>query len=167
MSRVQCPELAHNYYERNVWLARLAIDRWQLAERINPAPFALVSEVAQGLRIAAPNAAAREQGVRTGAMLTDARAVCPGLAVAPGDPAGDPAGDLAGDPAPDRDTRPGRPGYALHRELEEVALSATEALLTARAPGWLPAFYRWLEQFNPELALQPAQEGAVEAQPGV
>lgn len=79
----------------------------------------------------------------------------------------DQATDPATDPAPDRDTRPGRPGYALHRELEEVALSATEALLTARAPGWLPAFYRWLEQFNPELALQPAQEGAVEAQPGV
>jgi len=73
----------------SIWCVRLAIDRWQLAEGINPVPFALVSEVAQGLRIAAPNAAAREQGVRTGAMLTDARAVCPGLAVAPGDPAGD------------------------------------------------------------------------------
>ncbi|MBX9644295.1 MAG: DNA polymerase Y family protein, partial [Novosphingobium sp.] len=33
--------------------------------------------------------AAREQGVRAGAMLTDARAICPALAVAPGDPAGD------------------------------------------------------------------------------
>jgi len=73
----------------SIWCVRLAIDRWQLAEGTNPAPFALVSEVAQGLRIAAPNAAAREQGVRAGAMLTDARAVCPGLAVAPGDPAGD------------------------------------------------------------------------------
>jgi protein ImuB len=73
----------------SIWCAQLAIDRWQLAEGVSAAPFALVSEVAQGLRIAAPNAAAREQGVRAGAMLTDARAICPALAVAPGDPAGD------------------------------------------------------------------------------
>lgn len=73
----------------SIWCAQLAIDRWQRAEGINAEPFALVSEVAHGLRIAAPNAAARAQGVRAGAMLTDARAVCPGLEVAPGDPAGD------------------------------------------------------------------------------
>lgn len=67
----------------------LAIDRWQLAEGVNSAPFALVSEVAHGLRIAAPNAAARDAGVCAGTMLTDARAICPALTVTPGDPTGD------------------------------------------------------------------------------
>ena len=81
----------------SIWCAALAIDRWQLAEAcpepgrrgVSDTPFALVSEVAHGLRIAAPNASAREQGVHGGMMLTDARALCPALAVAPGDPAGD------------------------------------------------------------------------------
>lgn len=45
--------------------------------------------MAHGLRLVAVNAAAREGGLRAGMMLTDARAVCPDLAVAPGDPAGD------------------------------------------------------------------------------
>ena len=65
------------------------IDRWQLAEGINPAPFALLSESAHGPQIAAINAAARSAGVQVGVMLTDARALCPDLAVHPGDPAGD------------------------------------------------------------------------------
>ena len=43
-----------------------------------------------------------------------------------------------------RDTRPGTPGYALHRRLEETALSATAAFLAARAPEHLPAFEGWL-----------------------
>ena len=72
-----------------IWLTALAIDRWQLAEGINAAPFALLSESAHGPRIAAINAAARAAGVQLGAMLTDARALCPDLAVHPGDPAGD------------------------------------------------------------------------------
>ena len=72
-----------------IWLTALAIDRWQLAEGISPAPFALLSESAHGPRIAAINAAARGAGVQPGAMLTDARALCPDLAVHPGDPAGD------------------------------------------------------------------------------
>jgi protein ImuB len=72
-----------------IWLTALAIDRWQLAEGISPAPFALLSESAHGPRIAAINAAARSAGVQPGAMLTDARALCPDLAVHPGDPAGD------------------------------------------------------------------------------
>ena len=73
----------------SIWLTALAIDRWQLAEGISPAPFALLSESAHGPRIAAINAAARAAGVQLGAMLTDARALCPDLAVHPGDPAGD------------------------------------------------------------------------------
>ena len=72
-----------------IWLTALVIDRWQLAEGINPAPFALLSESAHGPQIAAINAAARSAGVQVGVMLTDARALCPDLAVHPGDPAGD------------------------------------------------------------------------------
>ena len=73
----------------SIWCTALAIDRWQLAEGTSPAPFALVSEVAHGLRLSAANAAAEAGGVRASMMLTDARALCPNLAVAPGDPAGD------------------------------------------------------------------------------
>ncbi len=72
-----------------IWLARLAIDRWELAEGASAAPFALLAETAHGPRIAAANAAGREAGVRSGVMLADARALCPELAVAPADPAGD------------------------------------------------------------------------------
>ncbi|MDP6934987.1 MAG: hypothetical protein QGG40_18845, partial [Myxococcota bacterium] len=42
-----------------------------------------------------------------------------------------------------RDTRAGSAGYQVHLELEQVAIDATEALLSARAPSWLPAFERW------------------------
>ncbi|MEQ1640610.1 MAG: DNA polymerase Y family protein, partial [Novosphingobium sp.] len=73
----------------SIWCANLAIDRWQLAEGISPAPFALLAETAHGPRIAALNAAGHQGGVRPGAMLADARALCPMLAVAPGDPGGD------------------------------------------------------------------------------
>jgi protein ImuB len=72
-----------------IWLAALAIDRWQLSEGTSATPFALLSETAHGPRIAATNAAGRAAGVRPGTMLADARALCPELAVAPGDPAGD------------------------------------------------------------------------------
>ena len=44
-----------------------------------------------------------------------------------------------------RDTRVGSDGYALHQELERVALLATEALLTEKAPEYLPGFQRWLQ----------------------
>ncbi|MEQ1498040.1 MAG: DUF6504 family protein [Novosphingobium sp.] len=73
----------------SIWCSQLAIDRWQLAEGSSAAPFALTSEVAHGLRLSALNAAARDGGARGGMMLSDARAICPDLAVAPGDPAGD------------------------------------------------------------------------------
>lgn len=73
----------------SIWLPDLAIDRWQLAEGQNPAPFALLAETAHGPRLTVLNAAARRAGVQGGTMLADARAICPDLAVAPGDPAGD------------------------------------------------------------------------------
>jgi radical SAM superfamily enzyme YgiQ (UPF0313 family)/protein-L-isoaspartate O-methyltransferase len=47
------------------------------------------------------------------------------------------------DPAA-QDTRAGSPGHALHQQLESVAIAATQALLEARAPRWLPAFEAWL-----------------------
>ena len=72
-----------------IWLTRLAIDRWQLAEGISAAPLALIAESAHGSRITAINQSAHSAGVRAGAMLTDARALCPELAAAPADPAGD------------------------------------------------------------------------------
>ena len=72
-----------------IWCPALAIDRWQLAEGISPAPFALLRDTAHGPRLAAVNAAAAATGVSPGALLADARALCPQLAVAPGDPAGD------------------------------------------------------------------------------
>ena len=78
-----------------VWLARLAIDRWRLAERLttgqgaDAAPLALIAETAHGPRLTAVNPAGLAAGVRAGTMLADARALCPALAVAPADPAGD------------------------------------------------------------------------------
>lgn len=73
----------------SIWLPDLAIDRWQLAEGQASTPFALLAETAHGPRLTALNAAARRAGVQGGTMLADARALCPDLAVAPGDPAGD------------------------------------------------------------------------------
>ncbi|GAA4767066.1 DUF6504 family protein [Novosphingobium ginsenosidimutans] len=79
----------------SIWLARLAIDRWRLAEGLragegaDAAPHALISDTAHGPRLTATNAAAQEAGVQVGTMLTDARALCPSLAVAQADPAGD------------------------------------------------------------------------------
>ena len=78
-----------------IWLARLAIDRWRLAERCgegegpDAAPLALVAETAHGPRIEAANRAACEAGAHPGRRLADARALCPRLEVRPSDPAGD------------------------------------------------------------------------------
>ena len=72
-----------------IWLASLAIDRWELAEGASAAPFALLAETAHGPCLAAANTAGHEAGVRAGMMLADARALCPELAVAAADPAGD------------------------------------------------------------------------------
>jgi radical SAM superfamily enzyme YgiQ (UPF0313 family)/protein-L-isoaspartate O-methyltransferase len=48
------------------------------------------------------------------------------------------------DGAAARDTRAGSPGHSLHQRLEAVAIGATQALIQARAPRWLPAFEEWL-----------------------
>ncbi len=78
-----------------IWCADLALDRWRLAEGCpagegaDATPLALIAETAHGPRIAAANPAAMAQGVRAHAMLADARALCPALAVRPADPAGD------------------------------------------------------------------------------
>jgi len=78
-----------------IWLARLALDRWRLAEGCaegegaDAEPLALIAETAHGPRLAAVNRAAAAAGARAGTMLADARALCPGLAVRPSDPAGD------------------------------------------------------------------------------
>ena len=72
-----------------IWLARLALDRWQLAEGASAQPLALIAETAHGPRIAHVNAAALEAGARVQMMLADARALCPEIATAPSDPAGD------------------------------------------------------------------------------
>ena len=78
-----------------IWCRQLAIDRWRLAEGLRAGegedalPFALIAETAHGPRLAAVNAAAFEAGARPGALLADARALCPELAVRPHDPAGD------------------------------------------------------------------------------
>ncbi|HJN77369.1 MAG TPA: radical SAM protein [Myxococcota bacterium] len=45
-----------------------------------------------------------------------------------------------------RDTRLGSEGFQVHAELERVALLATEAMLSERAPEHLPGFRRWLER---------------------
>ena len=79
----------------SVWLAELPLDRWRQAhgcargEGPDAAPLALITETAHGPRIDRPNHAARAQGVRTGAMLADARTLCPQIAVEVSDAAGD------------------------------------------------------------------------------
>jgi protein ImuB len=71
------------------------MDRWRLCEGLmegegdDAAPFALVSDTARGVRVAAANRAGLEAGARAGMMLADARTGCPQLATAPSDPAGD------------------------------------------------------------------------------
>jgi protein ImuB len=78
-----------------IWCARLAIDRWRLAQGLadgegaDAAPLALITETAHGPRITAVNAAGSEAGAQPGMMLADARTLCPQLAVAPADAAGD------------------------------------------------------------------------------
>lgn len=78
-----------------IWLARLAIDRWRLAEGCGEGegpdaqPVVLVAETAHGPRIEAANRLACEAGAHPGMRLADARALCPRLEVRPSDPAGD------------------------------------------------------------------------------
>ncbi len=78
-----------------IWLYRLAMDRWRLEQNLaegegaDAAPLALVAETARGVKIAAANATGLAAGAAPGAMLADARTLCPSLATAPSDPAGD------------------------------------------------------------------------------
>jgi protein ImuB len=79
----------------SIWLARLSVDRWRLSHGSEPGegpdaqPTALIIETAHGPRITAVNDAGRAAGAQPGAMLADARTLCPDIAVAPADPAGD------------------------------------------------------------------------------
>jgi len=79
----------------SVWLSRLAIDRWRLAETCaagegaDAEPTVLTAETAHGPRIEAANDAGLAAGARPGMRLADARALCPGLKAAPSDPTGD------------------------------------------------------------------------------
>ncbi len=78
-----------------IWCTGLAIDRWRLAEGLergqgaDAEAFALIEDTAHGPRIAAANPAARIAGAMPGMRLTDARTLCPTLAVRTADPAGD------------------------------------------------------------------------------
>lgn len=78
-----------------VWLERLALDRWRHEQGCpegkgaDARAFALIADSAHGPRIHAANAAGLAAGVQGGMRLTEARALCPHLALAPSDPAGD------------------------------------------------------------------------------
>jgi protein ImuB len=85
----------------SVWLPSFATDRRHRAAAARPAPSAapakplaakplvVVTADHGGLRIAAVDAAGEAAGIVPGMALADARALCPGLAVAPEDVAGD------------------------------------------------------------------------------
>lgn len=67
------------------------MNRWRkiTGRSDDESPLALISENAHGSVIYAVNSAARQAGVKQGQRLTDARAICPALAVEQSDPAGD------------------------------------------------------------------------------
>ena len=70
----------------------LAIERWaRSADCLPDSPVVLTVEGTHGPVIHAVTPAAAERGARAGARLTDARALDPGLAAVPADPAGDAA----------------------------------------------------------------------------
>ncbi len=79
----------------SIWLPHLAIERWRLGldsaslEQGADAPVVLIADTAHGPRITAATRAGLSAGARPGMMLADARALCPGIAVAPADPSGD------------------------------------------------------------------------------
>lgn len=47
-----------------------------------------------------------------------------------------------------RDTAVGRPGYALHADLERTAIEVGQAIIEARAPELLGAYARWRDRFG-------------------
>ena len=76
----------------SIWFQTLAIERWAKASDYAPdAPVVLTVEGTHGPIIHAVTKAAAERGARTGARLTDARALDPALVAIPADPAGDEA----------------------------------------------------------------------------
>jgi protein ImuB len=89
------PPIAPQRRILSIWLSRLAIDRWRLAENCasgegaDAEPLVLIAETAHGPRIEAANDAGLAAGARPGMRLADARALCPALKTAPSDPEGD------------------------------------------------------------------------------
>jgi protein ImuB len=76
----------------SIWLPHLAVERWANSSDLPPeAPVVLTVEGTHGLMIHAVTNAAGERGAWSGARLTDARALDPGLVAIPADPAGDAA----------------------------------------------------------------------------
>jgi protein ImuB len=76
----------------SIWLPHLAIERWAKSSDSAPdCPIVLTVEGTHGLIIHAVTKAAAERGARTGARLTDARALDPSLIAIPADPEGDAA----------------------------------------------------------------------------
>jgi protein ImuB len=76
----------------SIWLPSLAIECWAKSSDLPPdAPVVLTVEGTHGLLIHAVTKAAAECGARSGARLTDARALEPSLIAVPADPDGDSA----------------------------------------------------------------------------
>jgi len=74
-----------------IWLPQMAMEHWQNthSEWDAAQPFALASEGSNGIMIDAVSTMARKAGAKPGQRLTDARAICPTLAIHFSDPAGD------------------------------------------------------------------------------
>ncbi|MGN6154707.1 MAG: DUF6504 family protein [Sphingomicrobium sp.] len=76
----------------SIWLPALAVERWVKSSDYGPEdPVVLTVEGTHGPIIHAVTKAAAARGARTGARLTDARALDPALIAVPADPAGDAA----------------------------------------------------------------------------
>jgi protein ImuB len=76
----------------SIWLPHLAIEHWAKSSDSAPdSPIVLTVEGTHGLIIHAVTKAAAEGGARTGARLTDARALDPSLVAIAADPEGDSA----------------------------------------------------------------------------
>jgi protein ImuB len=74
----------------SIWLPHLAVERWAKNSDSPPdAPVVLTVEGTHGVLIHAVTRAAAERGARSGARLTDARALDPSLVAVPADPQGD------------------------------------------------------------------------------
>lgn len=74
-----------------IWLPQMAMEHWQNThpQGNTGEPFALASEGPNGIVVDAVNDMAHKAGAKPGQRLTDARAICPTLAIQFSDPAGD------------------------------------------------------------------------------